>query len=312
MIYGYCRISTPRQNIERQVRNIKAEYPDAVIFKESYTGTKLDRPEWNKLMRKIKPGDSIIFDSVSRMSRNAEDGIALYMELYKRGIDLVFLKEPLINTAVYKETARRAVPMTGTDVDVILQGINQYLLLLAERQIALAFGQAQKEVNARCDHTDQIDRHGEYGRVDALVDGRVIGTHHITSAEKYHQCGGRIDDDTDDIRAIISCPDLVGHDVAVLGIRHQGLQNGRESIDEGNAEDGTEDGQHGLAVQSLSLHDVGQRQHDDGRCMDLRRDQHNQDEPDIFPMNHQIKGRKGHAHGGELADTVLHPRQVVR
>ena len=64
MIYGYCRISTPRQNIDRQIRNIKAEYPDAIIFKESYTGTKLDRPEWSKLMRKVKPGDRIVFDSV--------------------------------------------------------------------------------------------------------------------------------------------------------------------------------------------------------------------------------------------------------
>ena len=146
MTYGYCRISTPRQNIERQIRNIKAEYPDAVIFKESYTGTKLDRPEWNKLMRKLKPGDRIIFDSVSRMSRCAEDGIALYKELYERDIDLVFLKEALINTEVYRETAKRAVPMTGTDVDVILRGINEYLLLLAEKQITLAFAQAEKEV----------------------------------------------------------------------------------------------------------------------------------------------------------------------
>ena len=181
MIYGYCRISTPRQNIERQVRNIKAEYPDAVIFKESYTGTKLDRPEWNKLMRKIKPGDSIIFDSVSRMSRNAEDGIALYMELYKRGIDLVFLKEPLINTAVYKETARRAVPMTSTDVDVILQGINQYLLLLAERQIALAFGQAQKEV----DDLRQRTREGiETARRSGKPIGRPTGSTYISTKEK--------------------------------------------------------------------------------------------------------------------------------
>lgn len=41
MIYGYCRISTPRQNLERQVRNIKAAYPDAVIVREIYTGTKM-------------------------------------------------------------------------------------------------------------------------------------------------------------------------------------------------------------------------------------------------------------------------------
>ena len=45
-IWGYCRISRKQQNIERQIRNIKQEYPEAVIVQEAYTGTKLDRPEW--------------------------------------------------------------------------------------------------------------------------------------------------------------------------------------------------------------------------------------------------------------------------
>lgn len=38
-IYGYCRISTPKQNIERQIRNILREYPDAIIVQETFTGT---------------------------------------------------------------------------------------------------------------------------------------------------------------------------------------------------------------------------------------------------------------------------------
>ena len=181
MIYGYCRISTPRQNIERQVRNITEQYPDAVIYRESYTGTKLDRPEWNKLMRKLKPGDSIVFDSVSRMSRNSEDGIALYMDLYEKGIDLVFLKEPLIDTSVYRETAQRSVPMTGTDVDVILQGVNQYLLLLAEKQIALAFAQAQKEV----DDLRQRTREGiETARRNGKSIGRPVGSTYTSNKER--------------------------------------------------------------------------------------------------------------------------------
>lgn len=50
MVYGYCRISTRKQNIERQIRNILREFPDAVIVQEEYTGTKLDRKEWQKLM----------------------------------------------------------------------------------------------------------------------------------------------------------------------------------------------------------------------------------------------------------------------
>lgn len=45
-IYGYCRINTQRQNIERQIRNIKAVYSDALIYQEAYTGTKMDRPKF--------------------------------------------------------------------------------------------------------------------------------------------------------------------------------------------------------------------------------------------------------------------------
>ena len=69
MTYGYCRISIRKQNIERQIRNILSEFPDAVILQEEYTGTKLDRKEWNKLFNSVRTGDTIIFDSVRHMRR---------------------------------------------------------------------------------------------------------------------------------------------------------------------------------------------------------------------------------------------------
>ena len=49
MIFGYARISRKEQSIDRQIRNIKKEYPTAHILMEAYTGTKMNRPEWNKL-----------------------------------------------------------------------------------------------------------------------------------------------------------------------------------------------------------------------------------------------------------------------
>lgn len=147
MIYGYCRISRPTQKIHRQVDNIKNIYPNAVIIEEAYTGTKIDgRDKWNKLYKTVKSGDKIIFDSVSRMSRNADDGIKLYMELLDRGVDLEFIKEPHINTSVYKEAVKGGIELTGTDVDDILVGINKYMIRLAKKQIRLAFEQAEKEV----------------------------------------------------------------------------------------------------------------------------------------------------------------------
>lgn len=144
--YGYTRISNPKMNLERQVRNILAAYPNALIVREAYTGTTIDRKEWNKVFKSVTAGDTIIFDSVSRMSRNAEEGFAAYEELYHRGVELIFLKEPHINTATFKKAMETAVPMTGTSVDYILEGINKYLMTLAKEQIRLAFDQSEKEV----------------------------------------------------------------------------------------------------------------------------------------------------------------------
>ena len=146
--FGYCRISTGRQNIERQERNIRIAYPNAVIVKEVYTGTKFQgRKELEKILDKVQAGDTIIFDSVSRMSRDAEEGFRLYEELFQRDISLVFLKEPHINTETYKRAVKNQINMTGDKIDLILEGVNQYLMELAREQIHIAFEQAEKEVS---------------------------------------------------------------------------------------------------------------------------------------------------------------------
>jgi len=146
-IYGYCRVSTKSQKLERQIDNISKAYPTAILFKEKFTGTKIDgREEFNKLLSKVKAGDTIVFDSVSRMSRNADEGFNLYEELYNKGIELVFLKEPHISTSTYKKALQNNVTMTGTNVDYILEGVNKYLMALAKEQIRLAFEQSEKEV----------------------------------------------------------------------------------------------------------------------------------------------------------------------
>lgn len=167
-IYGYCRISTKKQSIDRQIRNIQKAYPTAHIVQEAYTGTSINRPEWSKLYRILKNGDMVIFDSVSRMSRNAEDGYALYEDLYKKGIQLVFLKEHHIDTDTYKKALSGSIAMTGTNVDFILQGINEYLLALAKEQIQIAFAQAEKEV------IDLRQRTKE-GLMTAKLNGKQVG-----------------------------------------------------------------------------------------------------------------------------------------
>lgn len=155
-VAAYLRISRATQSIERQRRNIKAIYPDAVIFEEAYTGTKvIGRKEWERLYNLAMNGKvkKIVFDSVSRMSRNAEEGFKLYKDLFNVGCELEFIREPHINTAVYKDNLDKQIQTiktgdSATDelMTAITDGINRYMMRIAEQQIKIAFSQAEKEV----------------------------------------------------------------------------------------------------------------------------------------------------------------------
>ncbi|WP_061342935.1 recombinase family protein [Clostridium botulinum] len=177
-IYGYCRISTNKQSIERQHRNILGLYPNAIIINEIFTGTKVEgRREFKKLLDNISKGDTIVFDSVSRMSRDAEEGFKLYEELFNKDVELVFIKEQHINTETYKKALTNNIEMTGTNVDFILEGINKYLLSLAKEQIKIAFNQSEKEVK----DLQQRTKEGiETARLNGKQIGQLKGTKLIT------------------------------------------------------------------------------------------------------------------------------------
>lgn len=182
MLYGYVRISTEKQNMERQVRNIKKEYPNAVIVKEIYTGTKKEgRKEYLKLLKKAKKGDVIIFDSVSRMSRDAAEGIEDYMELFNKGIELVFLKEPMINTASYSKALDIDIPESNNEIaNIYLQATKEVLKIIATEQIKVAFAQSEKEVNDLKQRTSE-------GVKTAQLNGKQVGRKEgqIVTTKKY-------------------------------------------------------------------------------------------------------------------------------
>lgn len=177
MIYGYARISTPQQSIQRQIRNILEQYPDARIFEEVFTGTKFQgRKELDKLLKLVKVDDTIVFDSVSRMSRSADEGAALYEELFQKGVRLVFLKESYVNTDTYKKTLENQIQVkldtgnTATDnlMNTIIEALNRYTMELAKEQVKLAFAQAQKEV-------DDLHQRTKEGIQTARLEGKQIG-----------------------------------------------------------------------------------------------------------------------------------------
>ena len=212
MIYAYCRVSTTHQKLTRQITNITAVYPTATIVREFYTGTKQDRPNWNKLMSQIKKEDTIVFDSVSRMSRNAEEGFKDYKMLYESGVHLVFLNEPLINTSVFDSTRNNLLKVnieTGNAaVDSFFRGnielINNFMMALAEEQIKAAFDQAEKEV------TDLHSRISQ-GIREAKKNGVKIGISQGTTltTKKSLECMAIIKKHSKDFGGTLEDPDVM-------------------------------------------------------------------------------------------------------
>ena len=151
--YGYVRVSTKQQKTQRQIDNIQSFAPDALIYEEKQSGKDIEgRAVFRKLLDKVKAGDTIIFDEVSRMSRNADEGYNLYMELMEKGITLVFLKERHIDTDEYKRRTQRHIERVASDSEKMDNLINGILNLIAEFErenlkdnIRLAFEQAEHE-----------------------------------------------------------------------------------------------------------------------------------------------------------------------
>jgi DNA invertase Pin-like site-specific DNA recombinase len=159
--YAYCRVSTERQSLQRQIDNITAAFPEISpkdYHTDKFTGATQDRPAWNKLLQKVQAGDTIVFDSVSRMSRDAAEGAKQYEELYNKGIRLIFLAEPHINTDVFKTATERQIQLavkTGSYAfDKACNGIisvfNELAIDLAKEQVRIAFEQAEKERKDIC------------------------------------------------------------------------------------------------------------------------------------------------------------------
>ena len=212
MTYAYCRVSTKHQRIARQITNITELYPKAIIFREFYTGTTQNRPNWERLMGQIKKEDTIVFDSVSRMARNSAEGYKDYKMLYERGINLVFLNEPLINTSVLDATKSKLLNVsidTGNQaVDAFFKGniqlINDFILALAEEQIKAAFDQAEKEV------TDLHSRISQ-GIREAKKNGTQVGLTKGTTltTKKSIECKAIIQKHSKDFGGTLEDPDVI-------------------------------------------------------------------------------------------------------
>ena len=116
-IYGYVRVSTREQNEDRQLialREVGVE--NKYIFLDKQSGKNFDRPQYKKLLRKLKKDDLLYIKSIDRLGRNYEEILQQWRLLTKdKGIDIVVLDMPLLDT-------RRGKDLMGTFLsDIVLQ-----------------------------------------------------------------------------------------------------------------------------------------------------------------------------------------------
>lgn len=122
MKIGYARVSTQDQNLDRQIDNLTAAGCER-IFNEKMTGTKSDRPELRTMMLTLRPGDTLVIDSFSRLSRSTKDLLDLVEKLTTMNVHLVSLKENLDTTTA-----------TGKMMLTMLSALSQFERdLIAER-----------------------------------------------------------------------------------------------------------------------------------------------------------------------------------
>ncbi len=104
--FGYCSSGCTRPQFEKQIDNINRRYPNAILIKEVYSSKVSDRTELHKLLSQLEQDDILIVNSLDRLSRDPEEVFSYYKTLAKRGVKVIFINQPYMNTEVFNLTCQ--------------------------------------------------------------------------------------------------------------------------------------------------------------------------------------------------------------
>ncbi|MED2079743.1 recombinase family protein, partial [Bacillus thuringiensis] len=97
MKFGYMRVSTLDQNLDRQKKQLEEFGCDRIFF-EKITGTKRNRPELNSMLEFLRPEDTVVVTDLTRLSRSTKDLIEITEQISQKGAHLKSLKESWLDT----------------------------------------------------------------------------------------------------------------------------------------------------------------------------------------------------------------------
>lgn len=116
MVYGYCRVSTKDQNLDRQIIAMKChDITPENMFCDMMSGKDFNRPEWKRLQRKLKPGDVLYLKSIDRLGRNYDEIRKTWQGIIEKDVGIVVIDMPVLNTANDRDLTGRLI------ADIVLQ-----------------------------------------------------------------------------------------------------------------------------------------------------------------------------------------------
>lgn len=173
MIYGYARVSTKGQakdgnSLESQEQQLK-EYGAVEIYKDSFTGTKLDRPQLDKLLDKLQDGDTLIVTKLDRIARSMTHGSELVTDLINKGIRVHILNIGIMdNTPSSKLIRNIFFSFAEFERDMIVER-TQEGKALAKTKAGFKEGRPKKYTEEQLRHAIELLKDHSYLEVERMT-----------------------------------------------------------------------------------------------------------------------------------------------
>jgi len=166
MKYGYARVSTRHQDLEGQLRQLEEEGCDKIYF-EKITGTKSDRPEFQKLLQAIQTGDTLVVTKLDRFARSTQDALNTIKYLFEKGVRI-----NVLNLGIIENTS------TGRLIFTIFSAFADF-----ERDLIVERTQEGKEITKQRPGFKE-GRPKKFSKQQLALAMQLLETHSYTEVEK--------------------------------------------------------------------------------------------------------------------------------
>jgi len=168
MKYGYARVSTTHQDLQSQLAQLERESCEK-IFKDKFTGTKRDRPEFNKVLDLLKRDDTLVVTKLDRFARSTLDGINTIKELFERGIKVHVLNMGLVeDTPTGRLIFSVMLAFAEFDRDMIVER-TQEGKAIARLNPDFKEGRPRKYSSKQLEHALKLKEYNSYKQVEELT-----------------------------------------------------------------------------------------------------------------------------------------------